>query len=111
MATRLVSATPTASQPTGSVVPSDDDLPQDNLILEFNAIIWVLVAVSGFFFILRAYCKITRQRGLWWDDHVMGAAWVSRLESSAPSSLAANRAPWNGQYANMLVANLKHSSH
>lgn len=80
MATRLVSATPTASQPTGSVAPSDEDLPQDHLILEFNVIIWVLVAVSGFFFILRAYCKITRQRGLWWDDHVMGAAWVSGLE-------------------------------
>lgn len=76
MATRLVSATRTASQPTGSVTPPDEDLPQDNLILEFNVIIWVLVAVSGFFFALRAYCKITRQRGLWWDDHVMGAAWV-----------------------------------
>lgn len=78
MATRLVSTT-IGSQPTGEPDPNDtpsEDLPQDNLILEFNVIIWVLVGVSGFFFFLRSYCKITRQRGLWWDDHVMGLAWV-----------------------------------
>lgn len=76
MATRLVSTVPT-SQPTASSSSGEVDLPQDDLIVEFNAIIWVLVGLSGIFFFLRAYCKITRQRGLWWDDHVMGLAWVS----------------------------------
>lgn len=79
MATQLASET-LPSQPTGepeATGTAEDDLPQDDFILEFNVIIWVLVGVAGFFFLLRAYCKITRQRGLWWDDHVMGLAWVS----------------------------------
>ena len=87
MATRLASTPP--SQPTGEPGASEAqaDRPQDNLILEFNIIIWVLVGLSGFFFFLRAYCKITRQRGLWWDDHVMGLAWVSIVFGSPMSSL------------------------
>ena len=87
MATRLASTSP--SQPTGEPGASEAnaDLSQDNLILEFNIIIWVLVGVAGFFLFLRAYCKITRQRGLWWDDHVMGLAWVSIVLGSPMSSL------------------------
>ena len=79
MATRLVSKT-FASEPTGAPEAGgaiEEDLPQDDLIVEYNVIIWVLVGVAGFFFFLRAYCKIARQRGLWWDDHVTGLAWVS----------------------------------
>lgn len=91
MATRLVSKT-LVSQPTGEPDPSEapeEDLPQDDLILEFNIIIWLLVGLAGFFFLLRAYCKITRQRGLWWDDHVIGAAWVRlALESPYQASIA-----------------------
>lgn len=77
MATRLVSTTIAAptGDPSASGSPTEG-LPQDNLILEFNIVIWLLVGISGFFFFLRSYCKITRQRGLWWDDHVMGLAWV-----------------------------------
>ncbi|KAL2109856.1 hypothetical protein VUR80DRAFT_1902 [Thermomyces stellatus] len=90
MATRLVSATPT-SLPTGRPSVShtpEEELPQDNLIVEFNVIIWVLVGVSGFFFLLRSYCKITRQRGLWWDDHVMGLAWLTLIVSSIFGSIS-----------------------
>lgn len=94
MATRLVSATPTSlptGRPSASHTP-EEELPQDNLIVEFNVIIWVLVGVSGFFFLLRSYCKITRQRGLWWDDHVMGLAWVGFLpQIESPTSCVTGR--------------------
>ena len=64
-----VTTTTTSSSP-------EDNHPHDDLITTFNAVIWVLAGLSGFFFFLRVYCKITRQRGLWWDDYVMGASWV-----------------------------------
>lgn len=39
---------------------------------------WSLVGVSALFLLLRLYVKCTRHRGLWWDDHVLAASWVSK---------------------------------
>ena len=38
---------------------------------------WTLVGVSALFLALRIYCKFLKRRGLWWDDHLLVAAWVS----------------------------------
>ncbi|KAF5013959.1 hypothetical protein FDECE_88 [Fusarium decemcellulare] len=38
----------------------------------------ISVTVAAAVFLgLRLYCKIVRGRGLWWDDHLLIAAWVS----------------------------------
>ncbi|KAL1873597.1 hypothetical protein VTK73DRAFT_839 [Phialemonium thermophilum] len=52
-------------------VDNDDYGPQINFTL------WFLAALSSLFLALRLYCKAWRHRGLWWDDHVLTAAWVS----------------------------------
>lgn len=72
-------ADPTSTTSTAEAASTtilDDDRPHDDLILEFNVIIWLLTGISGAILFVRAYCKITRQRGLWWDDWIMFAAWV-----------------------------------
>ena len=42
---------------------------------------WSLVGVSALFILLRLYVKCTRQRALWWDDHVVVASWVTKKPS------------------------------
>ncbi|EGO55826.1 hypothetical protein NEUTE1DRAFT_103236 [Neurospora tetrasperma FGSC 2508] len=37
---------------------------------------WLLVCVSALFFGLRMYSKVLRKTSLWWDDHVLVAAWL-----------------------------------
>ncbi|TDZ33442.1 hypothetical protein C8035_v011848 [Colletotrichum spinosum] len=54
-----------------------DQLPHDDYGPSLLATVWGLGALAGIFMGLRLYCKFTRQRGLWWDDHYMIAAWVS----------------------------------
>ncbi|CRK28259.1 hypothetical protein BN1708_018342, partial [Verticillium longisporum] len=51
-----------------------DQLPDDDLGPRLNATVWSLTAVSGLFLGLRLYCKFTRRRGLWLDDHFLIAA-------------------------------------
>lgn len=53
------------------------NLPHDDLGPQLNFTIWLLTALSLGFLGLRLYCKFLRGRGLWWDDHVLIAAWVS----------------------------------
>jgi hypothetical protein len=48
---------------------------------QVNFVIWLLTALSAAFLALRVYCKFLRHRGLWWDDHVLIASWVSVLRS------------------------------
>lgn len=43
-----------------------------------NAANWSLTALAALFLSLRVYCKISRSRGLWWDDYILIAAFVSR---------------------------------
>ena len=46
---------------------------------QVNFTIWLLTALSAAFLALRVYCKFLRHRGLWWDDHILIASWVSGL--------------------------------
>jgi hypothetical protein len=43
---------------------------------ELNAVLWILLGISGLFLALRLYCKFLKNRGFWWDDHLLVAAWV-----------------------------------
>ncbi|EXF72978.1 hypothetical protein CFIO01_04684 [Colletotrichum fioriniae PJ7] len=48
-----------------------------------NAVIWSQVGASLFFLCLRLYCKFKKRSGLWWDDHVLIASWVTLMIASA----------------------------
>lgn len=37
---------------------------------------WLLTVFSAIFLALRVYCKLSRGRRLWWDDHFLIASWV-----------------------------------
>jgi len=52
-------------------------LPHDSIGPKLNAVIWSLPAISGGFLALRLYCKAVRSKGLWWDDWILAASWVS----------------------------------
>ncbi|KAJ9136866.1 Integral membrane protein [Pleurostoma richardsiae] len=52
-------------------------LPHDNYGPQLNFTIWLLTALSALFLGLRVYCKFFRHRGLWWDDYVLIASWVT----------------------------------
>jgi len=56
-------------------------LPHDNAGPRLNVVIWVLTGLSGVFLCLRLYCKRLRGKGLWWDDWLLTAAWVSVFPS------------------------------
>jgi Kef-type K+ transport system membrane component KefB len=45
--------------------------------MNINAVDWSLTAVSGLLLGIRLYVKLARRRGLWWDDHLLLASWVS----------------------------------
>ncbi|GAP84920.1 putative integral membrane protein [Rosellinia necatrix] len=48
-----------------------------------NAVNWTLTALAAVFLGLRVYCKLSRGRGLWWDDYILIAAFVSTLTAVA----------------------------
>ncbi|KAI6086112.1 hypothetical protein F4821DRAFT_278696 [Hypoxylon rubiginosum] len=48
----------------------------DGLGPMMNAVNWTLVALATTFLGLRIYCKFSRHRGLWWDDHVLIFGWI-----------------------------------
>lgn len=58
-------------------ITEQPDLPHNDVIKELNFTIWVLIASAAGFLGLRIYCKLYRQRGLWWDDYVLTASFVS----------------------------------
>ena len=41
------------------------------------ASVWVLLALATIFLALRIYSKFRKSRGLWWDDWILIASWVS----------------------------------
>ena len=51
-------------------------LPQDDNGPVTLVAVWCLCAVSAGFLAMRLYAKITRQQGLWWDDHILITSWV-----------------------------------
>jgi hypothetical protein len=44
---------------------------------QLNAVIWLLVSVSGLFLFTRLYLKKCQNRGLWWDDWILLASWIA----------------------------------
>lgn len=50
------------------------DVPDQSLKL--NISVWMLTALSALFLSLRIGCKLMRNRGLWWDDHILIISWV-----------------------------------
>lgn len=53
-----------------------DELPHDDYGPGLLATVWTLIGIAGAFIGLRIYCKFSRGRGLWLDDHVLVASWV-----------------------------------
>ena len=49
-----------------------------------NYTIWMMTGVSFIVLTLRFYCKMSRDRRLWWDDWVLKLAWVGLLLFSGP---------------------------
>ncbi|KAI1394666.1 hypothetical protein F4819DRAFT_480929 [Hypoxylon fuscum] len=47
-----------------------------NLETSIHVGIWFMVGVSLLALVLRFYCRLSRQRSLWWDDFVLLAAWI-----------------------------------
>ncbi|OLN85459.1 hypothetical protein CCHL11_08084 [Colletotrichum chlorophyti] len=56
-----------------------DELPHDDYGPGLLATIWTLAFVAGAFIALRLYCKFSRGRGLWADDHFLIASWLALL--------------------------------
>lgn len=42
-----------------------------------NAVDWTLTALAAVFLSLRLYCKLSLGRGLWWDDYLLIASFVT----------------------------------
>ncbi|KAI3326452.1 hypothetical protein HD806DRAFT_532085 [Xylariaceae sp. AK1471] len=51
------------------------------MVSYFGAVIiavnWMLTAFAGLFLGLRLYCKLSRRRGLWWDDYLLIVSFIS----------------------------------
>ncbi|OHX00960.1 integral membrane protein [Colletotrichum incanum] len=60
-----------------------EELPHDDYGPGLLVTVWTLVAVAGGFIGLRIYCKFSRGRGLWADDHVLIASWCALLALGA----------------------------
>lgn len=61
-----------------------------------NAIGWLLLSLSGIVVGARIWAKVSARKGLWWDDYIVLAAWVSM--SPSHNSAAAARAMTAGAY-------------
>ncbi|KAB5585117.1 hypothetical protein GE09DRAFT_15318 [Coniochaeta sp. 2T2.1] len=44
---------------------------------QLNVVVWMLLGSSGLFLALRLYCKFLKNRGFWWDDHLLVASWLA----------------------------------
>lgn len=65
-----------SSMETSTMATMEDLGPQ------LNAVVWLLLGFSGLFLALRLNCKFLKNRGFWWDDHVLVASWVcSRMKA------------------------------
>ncbi|KAK4096768.1 hypothetical protein N658DRAFT_435379 [Parathielavia hyrcaniae] len=58
-----------------------DEVP--NYAGRLLAAIWSLTIASAVFLTLRMYCRLTRNRALWWDDWLLIASWITVLISTA----------------------------
>lgn len=60
-------------------------LPHDDLGPALVGTSWTFVGLALVFICLRVYCKLTRRRMLWWDDHFLIVSWVREPLSVNPS--------------------------
>jgi hypothetical protein len=56
--------------------------PVMNYASRLNWAIWAFTIASAVFLALRVYCKFTRARTLWWDDHFLIGSWVSNAAAT-----------------------------
>lgn len=61
----------------GAVVARDTTREYIDPTARVNAGIWTLFLAATAFLGLRLWCKIDRKHGLWWDDYILIASWVS----------------------------------
>ncbi|CAJ2502230.1 Uu.00g096240.m01.CDS01 [Anthostomella pinea] len=54
-----------------------DDVPNRGPLI--NGVTWTMIVLSGIFLGLRVHVKITKHRGMWWDDYICIAAWVCQI--------------------------------
>jgi|SRR3569833_528627 len=57
-------------------------LPHNHQGPKLIATIWCLTGLAAVFLSLRIYCKFLRHKGLWWDDYILMAAWVSSYQTT-----------------------------
>ncbi|KAL1836794.1 hypothetical protein VTJ49DRAFT_4636 [Mycothermus thermophilus] len=73
--------------PRDSTVSGDDGRTHENLGPLLDGVFWTLTTFALVFLALRLYCKFSRGRSLWWDDHFLIAAWLSLAVSAATTSV------------------------
>lgn len=69
-----------------AVVARDTTQEYIDPTVRVNAGIWTLCLTATLFLALRLWCKIDRKHGLWWDDYILIASWVS--DKSLPTQCA-----------------------
>lgn len=58
-----------------------------------SAATWLLTVFSAIFLTLRVYCKLSRGRRLWWDDHFLIASWVGVSNMTMEAAQVADLIP------------------
>ncbi len=72
----------TLDSPVGTVVvPLQQTQTHEDYGPQINLTLWSLGSVAAIWLAVRVYCKFARRRGLWWDDYVLIASWVSRARA------------------------------
>lgn len=62
----------------------NDDVVYYNPAAQIYVGLWCLLAGASVFLVLRLWCKITRRHGLWYDDYILIAAYVSSDHLTKP---------------------------
>lgn len=73
------SAPPPTPSPSATLSAAKEGEDGENFGPLLNYTIWLMTGLSFTVLMLRFYCKLSRDRRLWWDDWVLKLAWVRRL--------------------------------
>lgn len=57
--------------------------PHDDFGPPLNYGVWLMTTLAACFLGLRIYCKRLRNRGLWWDDHILVLSFICLVAQSA----------------------------
>ena len=83
---------PPTTPATETVAEATDQDVGENFGPLLNYTIWMMTGVSFIVIMLRFYCKLSRDRRLWWDDWVLQLAWVGSSLSFRPFLLVCKAA-------------------